>query len=60
LPFGSRQQIIQTVHNYKRLLGAEGGFILSPAHHIQSDTSLENIEAFYEEALRPTTYDRSQ
>jgi len=32
-------------------LNVDGGFILSPAHHIQSDTPVENIVALYEEAL---------
>lgn len=47
MPFGTPQQVREEV---RRLIGAcapGGGFILSPAHHIQSDTSVENIEAFY-------------
>lgn len=50
MPHGTREQIVQTVRDYKKYLGAEGGYILSPAHHLQSDTSLENIMAFYDTA----------
>ena len=28
------------------MLGAGGGYMVSPAHIIQSDTSMENVEAF--------------
>ena len=52
LPFGTPAQIEKTVREAKAVLGEGGGYILSPAHHIQSDTSLENIQAYYEEALR--------
>ncbi len=58
MPFGTKQEIIQTVRDYKKYLGAEGGYILSPAHHIQSDTCLENIVAFYDTAKEPVdSYD---
>lgn len=52
LPFGTPDEVRVAVRDAKRVLGEGGGYILSPAHHIQSDTSLENIRAFYEEALR--------
>ena len=52
LPFGTPGEVRQAVRGAKAALGEGGGYILSPAHHIQSDTSLENIRAFYEEALR--------
>ena len=52
LPFGTPAQIKKAVREAKAVLGEGGGYILSPAHHIQSDTSLENIQAYYEEALR--------
>ncbi|MEG0913948.1 MAG: uroporphyrinogen decarboxylase family protein [Oscillospiraceae bacterium] len=58
MPFGTKDEIVSTVRDYKKFLGAQGGYILSPAHHIQSDTSLENIIAFYEAAKEPTKYDR--
>ena len=43
--------------DYKKYLGAHGGYILSPAHQLQSDTSLENMLAFYETAKEVTAYD---
>ena len=51
LPNGTKDEVIRTVKEYQEVLGKDGGFILSPAHHLQSDTSLENIMAFYETAL---------
>lgn len=60
MPRGTREQIVQTVHDYKKYLGAEGGYILSPAHHLQSDTSFENIMAFYDTAKEPVkVYDHT-
>jgi uroporphyrinogen decarboxylase len=29
-------------------VGAGGGFIIAPSHHIQPDTPLENVLAFYD------------
>ena len=52
LPFGTPDEIAKAVRAARTALGEGGGYILSPAHHIQSDTSLTNIQAFYEEALR--------
>ena len=57
MPFGTKEEIVQTVREYKKYLGFGGGYILSPAHHLQSDTSLENMLAFYEAAKEPTAYD---
>lgn len=60
MPRGTREQIVQTVRDYKKYLGAGGGYILSPAHHLQSDTSLENILAFYDAAKEPVkAYDHT-
>lgn len=33
-------------------LGADGGYIFSPSHAVESDTPLENILAFINEAFR--------
>ena len=56
MPFGTPSDVDNEV---KRLIdgcGQNGGFILSPAHHIQSDTSIENIEAFYNAAKKYGAY----
>lgn len=52
LPFGTPAEIRKAVRDAKATLGEGGGYILSPAHHIQADTSLENIQTYYEEALQ--------
>ncbi len=51
MPFGTVQQIKNEVRRLKNECGQGGGYILAPAHHIQADTSVENIMAFYQEAL---------
>lgn len=47
LPFGTAEEVRAEVKNLIDGCAKGGGFILSPAHHVQSDTSVENIEAFY-------------
>ncbi len=51
MPYGSEADVRKAVRKLITELGPGGGFILAPAHHIQADTSLENIRAFYDEAL---------
>lgn len=53
LPNGTPDDVKAAVRKLKTECGAGGGLILSPAHHIQADTSVENVMAFYEEALKP-------
>ncbi|MBI9016327.1 MAG: hypothetical protein JEZ07_03595 [Phycisphaerae bacterium] len=50
MPNGTPAQIHQAISKLKNECGKDGGYILSPAHHIQADTSLENIQTFYEAA----------
>ena len=50
LPFGTPDDVRAEVRKLSQECGKGGGYLLSPAHHIQSDTCNENILAFYEEA----------
>jgi uroporphyrinogen decarboxylase len=56
LPFGTAEDVRKEVKRLIEGCGNEGGYIISPAHHIQSDTSIENIEAFYKAALEFGSY----
>lgn len=40
-----------TLRERSEIVGAGGGYILSPAHCIQPDTPVENVLALYDEAL---------
>jgi len=46
LPFGTPEEINADVAEKIRILGAGGGYLCSPAHIVQADTSMENVEAF--------------
>jgi uroporphyrinogen decarboxylase len=48
LPFGSVEDVRQEVRDNLRILGAGGGYILSPCHNIQGITPIENILVMYE------------
>ncbi len=56
MPFGTPEDVRQEVRRLIRDCAKGGGFILSPAHHIQSDTSIENVEAFYAAAREYGSY----
>lgn len=53
MPCGSPQQIQAMVRKMKEECGTGGGYICAPAHHIQADTCMDNIMAFYNEGLKP-------
>jgi uroporphyrinogen decarboxylase len=46
LPFGTPEEIEAEVKAKVEALGAGGGYLCSPAHIVQADTSVENMEAF--------------
>ncbi|MGQ9623729.1 MAG: uroporphyrinogen decarboxylase family protein [Candidatus Caldatribacteriaceae bacterium] len=50
LPFGSKEDIIAEVKERLRVLGEGGGYVLAPAHNIQSDIPPENVIALYRAA----------
>ncbi len=56
LPRGTAEEIEQDVAEKIRILGAGGGYLCSPAHILQADTSLENIETFLGAVRKFGTY----
>jgi uroporphyrinogen decarboxylase len=52
LPRGTPDEVRAEVRARAKTLGANGGYILSSSHHIQSDTPLANVLAMYELGLR--------
>jgi uroporphyrinogen decarboxylase len=50
LPFGSPDEVRREVRERIATLGAGGGLILGPTHHVQLDTPLENFRAMASEA----------
>jgi uroporphyrinogen decarboxylase len=46
LPYATPQEIERDVAEKIAALGPGGGYMCSPAHIIQADTSMENVEAF--------------
>jgi uroporphyrinogen decarboxylase len=56
LPFGTPEQIAADVKAKMRALGDGGGYMVSPAHIIQADTSMDNVEAFIDAVKRHGRY----
>jgi uroporphyrinogen decarboxylase len=52
LPFGTPDDVTQAVKECIDALGIGGGYIIAPSHNIQPDTSVDNILAMYNPALR--------
>jgi uroporphyrinogen decarboxylase len=57
LPFGNKESIFREVKQLAEGMGKNGGYIISPAHAIQYDTSVENIEYFYQAAKELGKYE---
>jgi uroporphyrinogen decarboxylase len=47
LPFGSSEDVANTVRRRLEFFGPRGGLILAPSHNIQADTPLGNVLAMY-------------
>jgi len=56
LPFGTTKEIINEVKERCEIMGKNGGFIISPTHFVQLDTSLENFFTFWNAAKRYGIY----
>ena len=56
LPEGSAEEIETDVAEKIRVLGAGGGYMCSPAHIVQSDVSMENMETFISAVKKHGTY----
>ena len=52
MPFATPEKIKLEVNRLINECGKNGGYILAPAHHIQADTPIENICAFYNAGMR--------
>ncbi|MDR1929922.1 MAG: uroporphyrinogen decarboxylase family protein [Treponema sp.] len=56
LPFGTPEEIKAETGRLIQGCAGGGGYIVAPAHHIQPDTPLENILAFYDAAKEYGSY----
>lgn len=56
LPFGTVHEIEAAVKHVAETLGAGGGFMVAPAHIIQPDTPMENVEAFIDAVKKHCIY----
>jgi uroporphyrinogen decarboxylase len=56
LPHGTPEEIERDVAEKIAALGPGGGYMCSPAHIIQADTSMENVEAFIEAVRKHGVY----
>jgi uroporphyrinogen decarboxylase len=56
LPFGTAEEIEADVRAKIEALGRGGGYMVSPAHVIQGDTSMENVEAMIDAVRKHGVY----
>jgi len=47
LPHASPEEVKEKVNYTSRILGKQGGYVLSGSHHLQADIPLENVLAMY-------------
>lgn len=47
LPFGTPEEVEKEVKERIKHMAPGGGFIISPSHHVQIDTSIENFFSFW-------------
>jgi uroporphyrinogen decarboxylase len=59
LPYATPEEIEADVREKIRVLGAGGGYMCSPAHIIQSDVPMGNVEAFISAVKRYGVYGQS-
>lgn len=52
LPKGTIEEVREGIRFLVHTLGKNGGYILSPSHHLQGDTPIENVQAMYDVRLR--------
>ncbi len=57
LPQGSDEELERDIREKIRILGKDGGYMISPAHIIQSDVSPERVKTFIELCLRHGAYE---
>ncbi|MEN8228901.1 MAG: uroporphyrinogen decarboxylase family protein [Bacteroidota bacterium] len=57
MPRATPEEIEVDVKKKIEILGKGGGYIISPAHILQSDTSMENVEAFIQAAKKYGSYE---
>ncbi|MEN8137715.1 MAG: uroporphyrinogen decarboxylase family protein [Bacteroidota bacterium] len=56
LPNGTPEEIEADIKSKIEILGKNGGYMIAPAHILQSDTSMENVEAFLAAAKKYGAY----
>jgi uroporphyrinogen decarboxylase len=56
LPYGTPEQVKESVKNTIKIFGKNGGYILGPAQNIGPDVRPENIVAMYDAALEYGRY----
>jgi uroporphyrinogen decarboxylase len=56
MPFGTPDEVSAEVARLIDGCGKGGGYIAAPAHHIQPDTSMANIRAFYDSVFKNGVY----